>query len=212
MFVHAEIRNASSADATPIAVQFNPTSYDITRNQTYASTAIPGLQRPLLQYIGGQSEVLSLELLLDDSERARGSSHQSVGERLEQLREFVTIDSELHAPPVVQFHWAETTFTGVVSEYQEKFSLFNEEGEIERARVTLKLTRYDPAVQQDRREDRHSPDRTKTRTVRAGERLDTIAAQEYGDPTLWPAIARANGLSRPRILTPGMLLVVPPLD
>ena len=53
-----------------------------------------------------------------------------------------------------------------------------------------------------------SPDRTKTRVLRAGERLDTIAAEEYGDPAQWATIARANGITRPRVVPVGTLLVV----
>jgi nucleoid-associated protein YgaU len=112
---------------------------------------------------------------------------------------------------VVKFRWAETEFIGVVTDYSEQFTLFNEEGKIQRARIVLKLKNHTPPDEQTHAQDPHSPDRTKTRPVKAGERLDMIAAEEYGDPSFWPVLARANGIARPRVLTPGLLLLVPPL-
>src|SRR5690606_15780061 len=113
------------------------------------------------------------------------------------------IDSGLHAPPVVEFNWGKLSFRGVVSSYQERFQLFDESGQALRARVTLTLKKYKPPELQARALARESPDRTKVRVVREGERLDTIAAEEYGDPIHWREIARANRLARPRVLTPG---------
>ena len=59
--------------------------------------------------------------------------------------------------------------------------------------------------------DRRSPDRTKTRTVRAGDRYDLIAAEEYGDAAYWRVLAAANGDERPRLLAPGTVISIPPL-
>lgn len=133
--------------------------------------------------------------------------------RLAALRLLGQIDSELHAPHVVEFVWGgQIRFRGVVVSYTEKFTMFDAEGHIERARVTLQLKSFAAADAQYRELNQHSPDRTKTHVVRAGDRLDLLAQQYYGDPGYWPTIARANGITRPRVLTPGMLLTVPPLD
>lgn len=133
--------------------------------------------------------------------------------RLAALRLLGQIDSDLHAPHVVEFAWGgQIRFRGVVVSYTEKFTMFDAEGHIERARVTLQLKSFAAADAQYRELNPHSPDRTKTHVVRAGDRLDLLAEQYYGDPGYWPAIAHANGITRPRLLTPGMLLTVPPLD
>ena len=89
--------------------------------------------------------------------------------------------------------------------------MFDKDGKILRARVTIKMKEYAPSALQFREINQQSPDRTKVRTVRAGDRYDVIAAREYGDPRLWPVIARANGDDRPRLLTPGDLIQIPPL-
>ena len=54
-----------------------------------------------------------------------------------------------------------------------------------------------------------SADHRKRRVVRSGDRLDTIAAEEFGDPAKWRLIASANNLTDPASLTPGQVLTIP---
>jgi nucleoid-associated protein YgaU len=56
---------------------------------------------------------------------------------------------------------------------------------------------------------RSSPLQPRTRIVRDGDTLWSIAAAVYGDPAKWRALARANALVNPRILAPGTDLLVP---
>jgi nucleoid-associated protein YgaU len=46
----------------------------------------------------------------------------------------------------------------------------------------------------------------------AGESLATVAYDEYGQPGLWRAIARTNGISDPLRLRPGTSLLIPSAD
>ncbi|MBX3154842.1 MAG: hypothetical protein KF773_02495 [Deltaproteobacteria bacterium] len=217
-FQRATIQNLSKGTA-PVEVKFNPSEYSIQRNMSYAEVQIPGLETPVLQFVRGDAQTLSLELFLDASDRvAKGKptpdsidGSKGIDTDLGELRRLVTIDEDLHAPPVVELKWGTTKFQGVVTNYGEKFVLFDQEGAILRARVTLQLKSYTPAKIQLEKLNKQSPDRTKTRVVREGERIDVIAAEEYGDAAFWPAIARANNLARPRLLAPGTLLVIPPL-
>lgn len=133
--------------------------------------------------------------------------------RLACLRLLGQIDSHLHAPHVVEFTWGgQIRFRGVVASFSEKFTMFDEAGHIQRARVSLQLKSFASADDQYRAINPQSPDRTKTHVVREGDRLDLLADRYYGDPGHWLVIARANGLSRPRLLEPGLLLTLPPLD
>jgi hypothetical protein len=128
-----------------------------------------------------------------------------------KLRKYVTIDKDLHAPPVCTFLWGDTSFTGVMVEFKEKFSIFSTDGKVLRARVTVKIKSYEDANAQYKALDKQSPDRTKTRVMRAGDRYDLIAAEEYGDAAMWPILAQANGDDRPRLLAAGTTLTIPAL-
>jgi nucleoid-associated protein YgaU len=60
-------------------------------------------------------------------------------------------------------------------------------------------------------ENTQSADVTKTRRVKLGDTLSSIAGEEYNDPAMWRPIAEANGIDDPRSLTPGTVLAVPAL-
>lgn len=48
--------------------------------------------------------------------------------------------------------------------------------------------------------------------VVAGDSLWMIASREYGEPLVWPAIAKANRLPDPNLILVGMWLKLPPVD
>jgi len=50
------------------------------------------------------------------------------------------------------------------------------------------------------------------RVTQEGERIDTIAGEEYGDSTLWWIIAAASGIGWGLQMPPGTRLLVPNLE
>ena len=202
----ASLTNVSVEGADPIKVMFNPKELTVTTNMLYPDISVPGLRTPLLQFVRGEARTLEAELFLDQS-----NSGESLADKLTEIRAFVTIDGDLHAPPVCLFAWGDTSFQGVMTEFKEKFAMFDEAGKVLRARITIKMKAYQPANLQYTEINQQSPDRTKTRAIRAGDRYDLIAAEEYGDPALWRVLASANGDERPRLLRPGQLIEIPPV-
>jgi hypothetical protein len=190
-----------------VTVLFNPTEYGIDRGASYAELDVPGLPTPVLQFVRGEAQTLSLELFLDRTEEGG-----TVEDKLAELRRLVEIDPDLHAPPVCQFQWGRVPwFEGVVTSLKEKYTLFNEHGNVLRARVTLALKSYQSAEVQLRELKRKSPDHTRVRALREGERLDQLAGEAYGNPRLWRAIAEENDIDRPRFVPPGTPLRIPAL-
>src|SRR6476661_6931941 len=55
-----------------ITVLFNPTEYSFERSNSYKATAVPGLGSPLLQFVNGEADQLSMELFLDDYTDPKG--------------------------------------------------------------------------------------------------------------------------------------------
>ena len=218
----ATVTNVSKARSPAVKVQFNPTEYGIDRGSSYAELQVPGLRTPLLQFVRGEAQTLSLELFLDGTDKRAGaaplasllggsSPDDSVEGRLKALRAFVEIDPELHAPPVCLFQWNDVKFQGVVTSFKEKYSLFDEKGKVLRARVTLSLKSYEAVEVQLREMKLKSPDRTRVRVVLEGETLAGIAAEVYGNPRLWRVLAEANAIDRPRFVPAGTPLNVPAL-
>ena len=204
--VSAKLKNVSVDPPVETRVMFNPTDYGIDRGASYAELQVPGLKTPILQFVRGEAETLSLDLFLDATDK-----RQPVKQALDALRKFVQIDENLHSPPVCLFEWGDVSFQGVVTSLKEKFNLFDASGKVTRARVTLSLKSYQSVEVQLRELKKSSPDRTHVRTLKEGETLAHLAQEAYGDPRLWRPIAEANDIDRPRFVPPGSTLRIPAL-
>jgi len=186
---------------------------------------VPGLDGPVLQFIRGGAETLTLELLFDSTEKGMGDDAESVTKRVDEFYALVKQDAKEHAPPVCRFSWGEPVgasaakateasnapfwFTCVVDSVDRKFTLFSPKGIPLRARVTVKLREYQTVDQMVAK--LQSADHTKSRSIRRRERLDQIAAEEYGSSAEWRLIAEENELDDPRRIEPGTMLRLPPL-
>jgi len=53
----------------PVEAQFNPTEYSFSKGAHFAEQAIPGLDNPVLQFVRGESETLSLQLFFRHNRR-----------------------------------------------------------------------------------------------------------------------------------------------
>lgn len=200
----------SGAGAQSLTVEFNPTEYTQNATNSYAEAAIPGLDAPLVQFGRGEAETLSLELLLDTHTYGNDADIRTA--QLAKLEALLAVDGHLHAPPPCRVVWGSLVFVGVLTEMQRRFVLFLANGRPVRARVTLSFKQYVPIELQMKGTPRSSPDRRQSRRVVAGERLDQISFEAYGDPRFWRRIAAANGIDDPLAIAPGRLLSIPALE
>jgi hypothetical protein len=187
-----------------IKLRFNPTSYVVTKANEFTAISIPGLQTPPIQFVRGGDEKLTFDALLDTTDTQKDVRTEFV----EPIRNLMKIDKDLHAPPIVSFVWDKAIFQGVVSSLTLTFLLFTPNGVPLRAEAKLALTAY-RSFEDQAKDVRNSPDVEKSLEVRRGDRLDQIADGAYGDPGLWRDIARRNGITDPRRLDPGSLLLLP---
>ena len=190
-----------------IPLKFNPTEYKLNKANTFAEIAIPGLESPPLQWIRGGAETLAMELLVDTSDTLEDVRQKYV----QPLRDLLSKDEGLHAPPIVRFSWDGEVFTGVLESLSTSYLLFDPDGVPLRARLDVSLKEYRPVAVQVRETRQRSSDVDKTWMVTAGDRLDSIAFAVYKDAGLWRVLAEANHIDDPRILEPGRLLTVPKL-
>ena len=162
-------------------VPLNPTEYQLQKANTFAEIAIPGLESPPIQFVRGNCEKLSVELLADTSHTLEDVRKVYVN----KIRNLLKIRSESHAPPIVNFVWSGNEFRGVVESLNITYVLFSPEGIPLRAKLSLTLQEYRPVEIQLKDTPKTSPDLEKTWVVRRGDRLSGIAAAVYRDPSAW---------------------------
>jgi nucleoid-associated protein YgaU len=197
---------ASEQEAV-IPFRFNPGECQIQKQNNFAEIAIPGLETPPIQYVGGASETLSVELLFDTSDCLEDVRKVYV----RNLRRLLEINSDLHAPPIVSFTWGHEDFRGVIDSLAVTYTLFSPDGTPLRAKVSMSLKEYRTVEEQVRKRPKFSPDVEKTYVVRRGDSLSGIAERIYRDPTRWREIARANRVHDPRRVATGTVLELPRL-
>ena len=73
--------NPGAGSGQVVEVQFNPTEYTLTKGNQLAEIPIPGLDQPILQFVRGQTETLTLDLFFDSTEDGTGSTAKPVTER-----------------------------------------------------------------------------------------------------------------------------------
>jgi len=212
MLQRASFFNQDNKDPTKnrIEVQFNPADLNYNKTAQFAEIAIPGLDAPVLQFIRGGTQTLTLELFFDTSESGKGPLVKNVTELTDKFYDLVRQDPKTHAAPRCRFEWGQqNAFVCVVESIDRKFQLFSPEGVPLRARLTVKLREYQTV--EDMVSKLESADHTKARVVKRKERLDQISAREYETPAEWRRIADKNQISNPRRIATGTILRIPPL-
>jgi len=124
-------------------VQFNPTEFTRQKGAQIAEIGVYGIDSPILQFIRGQNEKLTLDLFFDTTDSGMGSSGVvNVRTKTEPFYQLVKIQPKTHAPPRIQFIWGDLTFEAIVESVQERFTLFNPDGIPLRATLSLSLREY----------------------------------------------------------------------
>ncbi len=218
----------SSRVMDSIPVQFNPTELSFSKAAQIAEITIPGLDSPLLQFVRGQNETLSVDLFFDTTENGMGTGATSVTTYTDKIYQLVKIEPDRHAPPICTFHWnsafpgadvsahvgnqKRTSFQCIVESVRHKYTLFSPEGVPLRATVTVSLREYKTLDEQLAQLNLNSPDKTQTYILQSRDTLSGIAGLHYRRPGEWRRIADANAIEDPRRLLPGAFLTLPPME
>jgi hypothetical protein len=195
-----------------ITVLFNPFEYTIERANSYKGSSIPGLSGPLLHFINGEADLLSMELFLDDFTDPPGPGGKGVRQRIDEIASLLEIDEKLHAPPTVRFVWGRLNFKAIIEKLSRKITLFRPDGTPARATLNVSFKEYKTLPELVNEPRLQSADKSKRRVIIGLDSLWLMAAREYDDPARWREIARHNDLDDPRDVRPGDWLMLPPLD
>lgn len=174
----------------------------------------------MLQFVSGEAEVMSFSLLFDTYSAGDASNQpltalsaaapdllkQDVRVYTAPLMKLTTVNSDTHAPSLVEFVWGSISFKGFIMSISQRFTMFAFDGKPVRAVVDIQLI-------SDKKDNnvRNSPDRTKARTTSEATGSAPLPMQEYGDCSEWRRIAEANDIDDPRRLEPGTDIVIPPI-
>lgn len=195
-----------------IPCMFNPFEYTISKSNTYHETSGAGSSTPNMELEKSGAQTLKLKLVFDTYET--GEDVSLITRRLWKLMtprqgaETKQGNKTKQAAPYVAFNWGAFHFVSLITNMTHKFNLFDLNGLPLRATVDITFTQHHD------QEDYQNPTSGGTPidrvwTVTAGDRLDLIAAEVYGDETLWPKIAAHNGIVNPFRLFPGRQLFIP---
>lgn len=204
-----------------IQALYNPERYSLNKAVQIQEIPIPGLDSPVLQFVRGQNEKITVELFFDTTSFGMVSDVKDVRKETQKIYELLKINPETHAPPRCKLSWGDAgqLFSSgsalfsrcVVESVSEEFNLFSPTGVPLRAKLNVTFREYKTIEEQLQETPRHTADRTKIRTVQRGQSLSLIAWLEYQDAGKWRPIAEANNLDNPRLLEPGTKLVIPGL-
>src|SRR5438128_12474042 len=96
-----------------IPVSFNPTELNFSKSAQIAEINIPGIDAPILQFVRGQAEKLTVELFFDVTDAGMDASAVGVTLLTDRFYGLVKMQSQTHAPPVCEFTWNPAAFPGV---------------------------------------------------------------------------------------------------
>ena len=200
----AKIKNEATGDE--FEVMFNPEEYSLNKDNNFASQAIPGLTSPLLQFVHGNLRTLDMELFFDTFEQ-----QSDVRDQTQKITNLLQINSDLHAPPVLQVVWGSLFFRCVLAKAAQKFIKFLPDGRPARARISVTFQEYLDANTQSKEANLQTTDFSKYHVIRINETLSSIATEHYENPQAWRPIAVANGITDPRSISIGQEIRVPAL-
>ena len=199
-----------------IEVMLNPSSYSHSQVIRYDHKDTLGQIATEPRFAAVGAEKVDFELVLDGTGvvdwPGRNAGTGRVKEQVKWLNSIVyEYDGNSHQPNVVRLLWGSFIFFGRLSAMSTKYTLFEPEGNPLRARVTLSFIGFMSKSEERLQANRSSPDLTHRVVVKAGDTLPLLCHQIYQDGSYYMDVARHNGLTDVRRLTPGTILHFPPL-
>lgn len=215
----AEIKSSSTGEVSAgsatktIHFQFNPQEFSIAKSANWQTTNVAGSSNAgPAQYMGPNPSSMTLEMFLDASEESDGDVSKDVQKLIDACTPTAASQGkDRPVPPAVRFGWDKVYFVGYIQQVNARYTLFHSDGKPIRALCSLTLHEL-PTKQGKQNPTSGALAAVATRQFLEGDTLAGIAYQEYGDPTLWRALAQANGIDDPFRVAPGRHLLIPSIS
>jgi nucleoid-associated protein YgaU len=202
---------------------FNPYEYTISKRNTYQHKAKNNADVVHAEFKEAGSQQLRLNLTFDTYEE-RENNPQSIVAVMNTLWQFMEVKTNKKKrskkdqkvpPPYVAFEWGVFRFVAVITDMTQRYTLFLSDGTPVRAKVDVTFTQFNDLNDFDQTPQLPTVAGKQVEQVLrvvAGQRLDAIANQIYGDASRWREIADQNRLPNPLALRSGQQLLLPQLD
>jgi len=202
----------------------NPENYSISYETIINGNDAQGSSLPLLQYNQQSSQILSFKFLFDGTGVLKKgnmagvavpglpSKKPDVVKEIDDFKKAVyDFRSDNHQPPFVQLQWGPLLFNCVLTKMDISFKLFRPDGWPLRAEAQCTFRSAIDKNKMEEIKNKKSPDLTHSVVVAEGDTLPLLCYRQYGDSKYYYEVARFNGLTDIKQLTPGIKLLFPPL-
>jgi len=202
----------------------NPENYSISYETIINGNDAQGSSLPLLQYNQQSSQILSFKFLFDGTGVLKKgnmagvavpglpSKKPDVVKEIDDFKKAVyDFRSDNHQPPFVQLQWGPLLFNCVLTKMDISFKLFRPDGWPLRAEAQCTFRSAIDKNKMEEIKNKKSPDLTHSLVVAEGDTLPLLCYRQYGDSKYYYEVARFNGLTDIKQLTPGIKFLFPPL-
>jgi hypothetical protein len=194
-----------------IPFQFNPKELSIQKSAKWErKPARPSRTAGPPEFTGADPCKLTVEVFFDATAKDSGGVVAAV-EKLFAccIPTLKTVGTKKALPPLVIFHWGQTTsFPGFITQVGAKYTLFSSDGTPIRATCSVSMEEMPPATQKQNPTS-GSIAAHRAHVVIAGDSLASLAYDEYGDATMWRALAIFNGIDDPLRVPDGTSVLLP---
>ena len=194
-----------------IDFQFNPKEVTIAKSAKWESKPASGAKKASPpQFTGPDPCKLTLEMFFDATAKHDGSVVAAV-EKLFGccVATEKTAANDKPVPPLVVFTWGQiTSFPAYVTSVSAKYTLFSADGTPIRAVCSVSLQEM-PGEKGKQNPTSGALAVRSIHTMVVGDSLASVAYSEYGDPTMWRALANFNRIDDPMRIPLGSVLMLP---
>jgi nucleoid-associated protein YgaU len=193
-----------------LTFQFNPLEYSVNKSAEWTSTPQPtATEGAPPEFQGSVARKLSVSIFLDSTVGTKDVDADitllfSMCEPTDE-----SIQQKSPQPPPILFGWGTNVgFRACMRSVDVTYKLFTPMGTTLRAEASLSMEEIPTSLPPTNPSSGGLATR-RTHTLVAGENLALVAHRAYGTPTMWRALAEANGIDDPMRVPIGTELLVP---
>lgn len=191
--------------------QFNPKEVTIQKAAKWERKPAKGAKKAgPPEFTGPEPCKLTVEMFFDATESTDGSVVPAVESLFACcVPTEESVGQKKPSPPLVVLHWGPiSSFPAFVTSVSAKYTLFRGDGTPIRALCSVAMEEM-PGEPFGQNPTSGSLEVRRVHRTVAGDTLASVAFAEYGDPTLWRALAKFNEIDDPMRVRTGSVLLLP---